>query len=38
MSFLMQAFDMYGARSRNRTGTPLRAGDFKSTTFTLKFK
>jgi hypothetical protein len=30
MSFLMQAFDMYGARSRNRTGTPLRAGDFKS--------
>lgn len=26
----MQAFDIHGARSRNRTGTPLRAGDFKS--------
>ncbi len=26
----MQALDIYGARSRNRTGTPLRAGDFKS--------
>ena len=30
MRNLMQAFDIYGARSRNRTGTPLRAGDFKS--------
>lgn len=27
---LTQALDLYGARSRNRTGTPLRAGDFKS--------
>ena len=26
----MQALDLFGARSRNRTGTPLRAGDFKS--------
>ena len=26
----MQALDIHGARSRNRTGTPLRAGDFKS--------
>ncbi len=26
----MQALDINGARSRNRTGTPLRAGDFKS--------
>lgn len=26
----MQPFVLYGARSRNRTGTPLRAGDFKS--------
>lgn len=26
----MQALDIDGARSRNRTGTPLRAGDFKS--------
>ncbi len=26
----MQALDIRGARSRNRTGTPLRAGDFKS--------
>ncbi len=30
MRNLMQAFDIHGARSRNRTGTPLRAGDFKS--------
>lgn len=29
MKYLMQALDI-GARSRNRTGTPLRAGDFKS--------
>ena len=27
---LMQALDLFGARTRNRTGTPLRAGDFKS--------
>ncbi len=27
---ITQALDLYGARSRNRTGTPLRAGDFKS--------
>ena len=27
---LMQALDLFGARSRNRTGTPLRTGDFKS--------
>jgi hypothetical protein len=26
----MQPFVLDGARSRNRTGTPLRAGDFKS--------
>lgn len=26
----MQALNIHGARSRNRTGTPLRAGDFKS--------
>ena len=30
MKFIMQALDIYGARTRNRTGTPLRAGDFKS--------
>jgi hypothetical protein len=30
MKFIMQALDIYGARSRNRTGTLLRAGDFKS--------
>ena len=30
MKYLMQALDIYGARTRNRTGTPLRAGDFKS--------
>ena len=30
MKNLMQALDLFGARSRNRTGTPLRAGDFKS--------
>jgi hypothetical protein len=30
MTYVMQALDIYGARSRNRTGTPLRAGDFKS--------
>ncbi len=30
MRFVMQALDIHGARSRNRTGTPLRAGDFKS--------
>ena len=30
MRYVMQALDIYGARSRNRTGTPLRAGDFKS--------
>ncbi len=29
MRNLMQALDIHGARSRNRTGTPLRAGDFK---------
>lgn len=28
--FPRQALDIYGARTRNRTGTPLRAGDFKS--------
>ena len=28
--FPRQALDIDGARSRNRTGTPLRAGDFKS--------
>ena len=28
--FPWQALDIYGARTRNRTGTPLRAGDFKS--------
>ena len=27
---LMQALDLFGARTRSRTGTPLRAGDFKS--------
>ena len=27
---LMQALDLFGARSRNRTGTSLRTGDFKS--------
>ena len=27
---LMQALDLFGARSRNRTGKSLRAGDFKS--------
>ncbi len=32
----MQALDIHGARSRNRTGTPLRAGDFKSDNFTLQ--
>jgi len=31
MTLIMQALDIYGARTRNRTGTPLRAGDFKST-------
>lgn len=30
MRYPMQALDIHGARSRNRTGTPLRAGDFKS--------
>lgn len=30
MRNLMRALDIHGARSRNRTGTPLRAGDFKS--------
>ena len=30
MRYVMQALDIHGARSRNRTGTPLRAGDFKS--------
>lgn len=30
MKFIMQALDIFGARTRNRTGTPLRAGDFKS--------
>lgn len=30
LRYLMQPFVLYGARSRNRTGTPLRAGDFKS--------
>ncbi|GLH43047.1 hypothetical protein RS3R6_36310 [Pseudomonas atacamensis] len=33
MTYVMQALDIYGARSRNRTGTPLRAGDFKSVIF-----
>ncbi len=27
---LMQALDLFGARSRNRTGTSFRTGDFKS--------
>jgi hypothetical protein len=30
LRFPWQAPDIYGARTRNRTGTPLRAGDFKS--------
>ncbi len=30
LRFPWQALDIYGARTRNRTGTPLRAGDFKS--------
>lgn len=30
MKNLMQALDMFGARSRNRTGTSFRTGDFKS--------
>lgn len=30
LSFRSQTLEIYGARSRNRTGTPLRAGDFKS--------
>ena len=34
----MQALDIHGARSRNRTGTPLRAGDFKSAIFSFKNK
>ena len=34
----MQALDIHGARSRNRTGTPLRAGDFKSARKFFKFK
>ena len=37
MTYVMQALDIYGARSRNRTGTPLRAGDFKSITFYFEF-
>jgi hypothetical protein len=32
----MQALDIHGARSRNRTGMPLRAGDFKSKYFLFK--
>ena len=30
MKNLMQALDLFGARSRNRTGTSFRTGDFKS--------
>ncbi len=30
LRFPWQALDIDGARTRNRTGTPLRAGDFKS--------
>ena len=30
MKNFMQALDLFGARSRNRTGTSLRTGDFKS--------
>ena len=26
----LQALDLFGARSRNRTGTSFRTGDFKS--------
>ena len=30
MKNLMQALNLFGARSRNRTGTSFRTGDFKS--------
>ena len=33
----MQALDLFGARARNRTGTPLRAEDFKTLVLTLSF-
>ena len=35
-AFARKPLILNGARSRNRTGTPLRAGDFKSTIFLLK--
>ena len=34
---LMQALDLFGARSRNRTGTSLRTGDFKPLVVALNF-
>jgi hypothetical protein len=37
MKNLMQAIDLFGARSRNRTGTSLRTGDFKSLVVALNF-